>query len=74
MPWYKRNGGYFSWHDLLLLSSIRETGAVAAALLISAHTFGILGASMFAAGVWVIMFTLIVEPTIMRLVLISTER
>ena len=63
VPWYRGHGRYVSWRDVLLLSSVRETGALSAALLVLALTMGLLGgAFVYAIGVWVIVFTLIVEP------------
>ncbi|MES2437331.1 MAG: cation:proton antiporter [Patescibacteria group bacterium] len=59
LPWIKQ----FTFSDLLFLSFIRETGIIAAILLIIAATFSIITSQfVIAIGMWVILLTLVIEP------------
>lgn len=61
MPWFIK--GEFKFQDLLFLSFIRETGIIAAVLIIIASTYNIIQSDFIVAiGMWVILFTLILEP------------
>jgi len=58
--WYK---GVFQLRDLLFLSLIRETGIIAAILLVIAATYNIIESDfVIAIGMWIILLTLILEP------------
>ncbi|MDP4010977.1 MAG: cation:proton antiporter [Candidatus Roizmanbacteria bacterium] len=60
-PWWMQN--IFKLKDLLFLSFIRETGIIAAILLVIAATFDIIQSEfVIAIGMWVILMTLIIEP------------
>ncbi|MBP9691309.1 cation:proton antiporter [Candidatus Woesebacteria bacterium] len=60
-PWWFQ--GVFQIKDLLFLSMIRETGIIAAILLVIAATYNIIQSDfVIAIGMWIILLTLIVEP------------
>lgn len=60
-PWWYQ--GVFKFKDLLFLSMIRETGIIAAILLVIAATYNIIESDfVIAIGMWVILLTLIIEP------------
>ena len=60
-PWWIQN--VFKVKDLLFLSLIRETGIIAAILLVIAATFDIIQSEfVIAIGMWVILMTLVIEP------------
>lgn len=60
-PWLF--SGVFGVRDLLFLSLIRETGIIAAILIVIAATFEVIQSEfVIAIGMWVILFTLIIEP------------
>lgn len=60
-PWWYQ--GLFTIRDLLFLSFVRETGIIAAILLVIAATFNIIQSDfIIAIGMWVILLTLIIEP------------
>ena len=61
LPWF--HTGAFTWKDILFLSFVRETGVIAAILVILASTSTLIQ-SDFIIGValWVILLTLVVEP------------
>lgn len=53
-----------TWKDVGLMASVRETGAIPAALLVAVMAMGIPGApQLVAVGMWVILLTLVVGPT-----------
>ena len=61
LPWLWKS--VFTPLDLLFLSFIRETGIIAAILIVIAATTGVLQSEFIVAvGMWVILITLIVEP------------
>lgn len=61
LPWFVRSE--FQIKDLIFLSFIRETGIIAAVLLIIAATSPIIIPEfVIAIGMWVILLTLIIEP------------
>lgn len=60
-PWFLR--GTFRVSDLLFLSFIRETGIIAAILIVIASATGIIASEfVIAIGMWVILLTLVIEP------------
>ncbi len=60
-PWWYQ--GVFQFRDLLFLSMIRETGIIAAILLVISATYHIIESDfVIAIGMWVILLTLILEP------------
>lgn len=60
-PWLARS--VFTFRDLLFLSFIRETGIIAAVLLIIAASHAaVVPQFMIAVGIWVILLTLLIEP------------
>jgi NhaP-type Na+/H+ or K+/H+ antiporter len=61
IPWLVQK--VFTWGDLLFLSFVRETGIIAAVLLIIASSSGAIQSDfIIAIGMWVILLTLIIEP------------
>ncbi len=61
LPWLIQ--GNFQIKDLLFLSFIRETGIIAAVLIVIAATYEIIQSDfVIAIGMWVILLTLILEP------------
>ncbi|PJE64756.1 MAG: hypothetical protein COU90_00605 [Candidatus Ryanbacteria bacterium CG10_big_fil_rev_8_21_14_0_10_43_42] len=67
IPWFRSNVFYVG--DLLFLSFVRETGIIAAVLLIIASTAGAIQSDfVIAIGMWVILLTLIIEPPLTPLV------
>lgn len=60
LPWFMQ--GEFKWGDLIFLSLIRETGIIAAVLIIIASTYHLIDSDfVIAIGMWVILLTLIIE-------------
>ncbi|PIQ73203.1 hypothetical protein COV58_03745 [Candidatus Roizmanbacteria bacterium CG11_big_fil_rev_8_21_14_0_20_36_8] len=60
-PWWFKH--MFKLKDLLFLSLIRETGIIAAILIVIAATFDIIQSDfVIAIGMWIILMTLIIEP------------
>lgn len=60
-PWWYHK--VFQFKDLLFLSMIRETGIIAAILLVIAATYHIIESDfVIAIGMWVILLTLVIEP------------
>lgn len=70
LPWMLKTGGsLISWREALFLSFVRETGAVSAVLLLLAVALGLAASEVvLVIGVWVILFTLIIEPPLTPLV------
>lgn len=61
MPWVFKM--VFRLEDIIFLSFVRETGIIAAVLIIIAATFKIISSEfVIAIGMWVILLTLIIEP------------
>jgi NhaP-type Na+/H+ or K+/H+ antiporter len=61
LPWIIQSK--FNLQDLLFLSFIRETGIIAAILLIIATTYDVIQSEfVIAIGMWIILLTLIIEP------------
>lgn len=61
LPWIIQHK--FNLQDLLFLSFIRETGIIAAILLIIATTYSVIESQfVIATGMWIILLTLIIEP------------
>ncbi len=61
LPWVIQ--GQFTFRDLIFLSFIRETGIIAAILIIIAATTSIISSQfVIAIGMWIILLTLIIEP------------
>lgn len=61
LPWFLSSD--FKLQDILFLSFIRETGIIAAVLLIIASAYNIIQSDfVIAIGMWVILMTLILEP------------
>lgn len=62
-PWLLNK--QFKFRDLVFLSLIRETGIIAAILLIIAASYEVIASDFtLAVGMWVILLTLIIEPPI----------
>ncbi|KKQ04091.1 MAG: Sodium/proton antiporter, CPA1 family [Candidatus Moranbacteria bacterium GW2011_GWF1_36_4] len=52
-----------SWRELLFISSVRETGAIPAVLMMTVASLGLSEISgLVEVGMWVILMTLIIEP------------
>ncbi len=69
LPWTMPKNSKFEWRELLFLSFIRETGAIPAVLLLYAITSGIAnGAFILSIAIWIMLFTLIIEPPLTPLV------
>lgn len=61
LPWMTKS--VFKAGDLLFLSFVRETGIIAAILIIIAATYDIINSEfVIAIGMWVILLTLVIEP------------
>lgn len=61
LPWLIKHD--FNLRDILFLSFIRETGIIAAILLIIAASYNIIQSEfVIAIGMWVILLTLVLEP------------
>lgn len=61
LPWLINHT--FKFNDLLFLSMIRETGIIAAVLLIISATYEIIQSNfVISVGMWVILLTLMIEP------------
>ncbi len=61
LPWLQK--GIFGFKDFLFLSFIRETGIIAAVMLILASSSPIIQSDfVIAIGMWVILLTLVIEP------------
>lgn len=61
LPWLLKHE--FQFKDLVFLSFIRETGIIAAILLIIASSYNIIQSEfVIAIGMWVILLTLVIEP------------
>lgn len=61
LPWLLRHD--FQLRDIIFLSFIRETGIIAAVLLIIAASYDIIQSEfVIAIGMWVILLTLVLEP------------
>lgn len=62
-PWFHK--GTFGFKDFLFLSFVRETGIMAAVLLILAASTPVISSDfVIAIGMWVILLTLIIEPPV----------
>ncbi len=60
-PWLLNHR--FQFEDLIFLAMIRETGIIAAVLLVIASSYNIIESDcVIAVGMWVILLTLIIEP------------
>ncbi len=63
IPWFLSKREHLSWRELLFLSFIRETGAISAILILYATASGLIAAEfIFSIALWVILYTLIIEP------------
>ncbi len=69
LPWMISKNTKLEWRELLFLSFIRETGAIPAVLLLYTVSVGIIGGSfVYSIAVWVILYTLIIEPPLTPLI------
>ena len=69
LPWMISKKATLNWREALLLSFIRETGAIPAVLILYAFAVGIIGIEIiFGIGVWVIIYTLVIEPPLTPLI------
>lgn len=69
LPWMFTKKTVLHWRELLFLSFIRETGAVSAILILLTVALGVIQADfIFAIGLWVILYTLIIEPPLTPLI------
>jgi cell volume regulation protein A len=65
LPWFIERK--FNYQDLLFLSFIRETGIIAAVLLVVSATYSlVIPDFLIAVGMWVIFMTLVIEPPLTR--------
>jgi len=63
LPWMISKKALLHWKEIIFLSFVRETGAVPAVLLLFVVISGVVGAGhILAIGVWVILYTLVIEP------------
>jgi len=63
LPWMITKRTHLNWREVLFLSFIRETGAVAAILMLYVFASGFSDVNLiFSIGVWVMLYTLIIEP------------
>ncbi len=64
LPWMIAKHSLLSWREVLFLSFIRETGAIAAVLMLYIFASGFTHhiELIFSIGVWVMLYTLIIEP------------
>jgi cell volume regulation protein A len=63
LPWMIAKKSLLNWRELTFLSFIRETGAIPAVLILFTAVLGIAGTDfIFSIGVWIILYTLIIEP------------
>lgn len=61
LPWFIKSE--FHLRDLIFLSFIRETGIIAAILIVITSTYDIINSEfIIAVGMWVILLTLILQP------------
>jgi potassium/hydrogen antiporter len=68
LPWMVSKNALLHWREAMFLSFIRETGAIPAVLLLFAVVAGLVEAEfIFALGIWVILYTLIIEPPLTAL-------
>jgi len=69
LPWMIQKEALLTWREVLFLSFIRETGAIPAILILSAVAAGLVNAPfVFAVGMWVILYTLVIEPPLTPLI------
>jgi cell volume regulation protein A len=63
LPWMITKKSLLHWRECIFLSFIRETGAIPAVLLLFTAVLGIVEADfIYAIGLWIILYTLIIEP------------
>lgn len=68
-PWMIAKKSLLHWREVLFLSFMRETGTIPAILLLYVVASGFAGSeTMYALGVWVILYTLILEPPLTALI------
>ena len=68
-PWMIAKRSLLHWREALFLSFMRETGTVPAILLLYVVASGFAGTEIiFALGVWVILYTLVIEPPLTALI------
>lgn len=64
-PWMISKKALLNWREVLFLSFMRETGTIPAILLLYAVASQFADiAYIFALGVWIILYTLIIEPSL----------
>lgn len=67
-PWMITKKALLNWREVLFLSFIRETGAIPAVLLLYAFASELVDIEfIFALGVWIMLYTLIIEPPLTQL-------
>jgi len=72
LPWMLNKRSHLTWREAMFLSFIRETGAVAAILILYVFAIGIDDVHLiYSVGVWVMIYTLVIEPP---LTLLRAER
>lgn len=75
LPWLRKKTGYIGWRDALLLSTLRQTGAIPAMLLLTLTSYEVVGGIViYAIGAWVIILTLIIEPPLAQALAHYTNR
>ena len=68
-PWMFTKKALLHWREVLFISFLRETGAIAAILILYSFARGLLDVEIiYAIGVWVILYTLILEPPLTPLI------
>jgi cell volume regulation protein A len=69
IPWMISKNALLHWREVLFLSFIRETGAIAAVLVLFTFASNLIQADLlFAIAIWVILYTLIIEPPLTPLI------
>lgn len=66
IPFYYLGDEKINWKEMLFISSIRETGAIPAVLIITIASLGLPDMDgLVEIGMWVILMTLIIEPLLL---------
>lgn len=62
-PFQRFGSNRLSWREIMFISSVRETGAIPAVLMVTITTLGLPGIEgLVAVGMWVILLTLLLQP------------
>jgi cell volume regulation protein A len=69
LPWMIEKKSLIHLREALFLSFVRETGAISAILILLTVALGIINTDfIFAIGLWVIIYTLVIEPPLTPLI------